>query len=264
MKKLSGIYKIENLINGKVYIGSSSDIQQRLKNHKSDLKLNKHGNTHLQYSFNKYGEEVFSFSVIEITDKKDLIFKETYYIKLYKALDRKFGYNKASNIEDTSGYKWSDESRKKLSQSKKGKPIHPNTKKALIEANKKRVYQNMDYLWSKENIEKSAKARQNPILQYTLEGKFVKIWSSASTVEKEIGIKETQISSCCRGTRYKAGNFQWFKKPNNNLFPLVIPIYKRCSKRKNITEFMRLCSEMNIEKQSELLEKPEEVNQQPS
>ena len=141
--------------------------------------------------------------------------------------------------------------------------IHPNTQKALIEANRNRVY-HMDYLWSKENIEKSAEARKLPILQYNLDGNFVKEWDSAKTASIFFKIKSEGISACCRGDRFTCGKFQWFLSPKNKLFPLIIPNYKRCSKEKNINEFMRLCSVMNIEKQSELLEKPEEVNQQPS
>jgi len=48
MTKILGIYKITNLKNGKVYIGSSKNIKRRLIEHKSRLKNNKHINKYFQ------------------------------------------------------------------------------------------------------------------------------------------------------------------------------------------------------------------------
>ena len=56
-EKISGIYKIENLIDGKVYIGQSINILRRLADHKSSLKYNRHHNGYLQRAYNKYGKE---------------------------------------------------------------------------------------------------------------------------------------------------------------------------------------------------------------
>ena len=38
MDVVCGIYKIENIVNGKVYIGQSIDIYNRWQNHKTKLK----------------------------------------------------------------------------------------------------------------------------------------------------------------------------------------------------------------------------------
>jgi group I intron endonuclease len=66
--KISGIYKIINKLDGKYYVGSDSDINcnTRWNDHKSKLKRNKHYNTHLQNSWNKYGGENFEYKVVEI------------------------------------------------------------------------------------------------------------------------------------------------------------------------------------------------------
>lgn len=58
---IAGIYYIENLINHKKYYGSSININERLLEHKRLLKSNQHQNSHLQNSFNQYGEENFVF-----------------------------------------------------------------------------------------------------------------------------------------------------------------------------------------------------------
>lgn len=70
-----GIYKIENKINNKKYIGSAVNIDIRFKRHINDLKKEKHANIYLQREFNKYGLDNFIFECIEVCNKKNL--KET-------------------------------------------------------------------------------------------------------------------------------------------------------------------------------------------
>lgn len=91
-----GIYKITNLINNKVYIGSSVRISTRLMSHKYDLRLDKHSNQYLQQSFNKHGESNFSFEILELCDENNLVLKENYYILKYKSNDLENGYNLAT------------------------------------------------------------------------------------------------------------------------------------------------------------------------
>ena len=52
-----GIYCIRNKINNKYYIGQSIDIKNRWKEHKYNLRHNKHVNNKLQNAWNKYGEK---------------------------------------------------------------------------------------------------------------------------------------------------------------------------------------------------------------
>ena len=82
-EKIHSIYKITNIINNKIYIGSAIDTYNRFSKHKSQLNKNKHHNSYLQNSWNKYGEQNFKFEIIEyITDKNKLIeFINDGYIK---------------------------------------------------------------------------------------------------------------------------------------------------------------------------------------
>lgn len=64
-KKVSGIYKIVNRVNGKYYVGSSKDVIRRKYSHFSFLRYQKHKNPHLQNAWNKYGEHNFDFVIIE-------------------------------------------------------------------------------------------------------------------------------------------------------------------------------------------------------
>jgi len=94
MSIISGIYKIENKVNGKMYIGSSKNIENRWKQHKSLLRINKHHSQHLQYAWKKYGEECFKFEVIEDgVSQEDLFAREQYWMDKMQSYNPKRGYN---------------------------------------------------------------------------------------------------------------------------------------------------------------------------
>ena len=63
-----------------MYIGQSSDIENRWVKHINFLKNGKHHNKHLQAAWKFYGEENFEFSVIEECTEKELNQKEQYYM----------------------------------------------------------------------------------------------------------------------------------------------------------------------------------------
>ena len=91
----SGIYKITNTENGKFYIGSSKNIEERWNDHKQYLRGKYHINPKLQHAWDFYGEDKFIFEIVEETDqtKEILLEKENYYFSLLKPYERKIGYN---------------------------------------------------------------------------------------------------------------------------------------------------------------------------
>jgi group I intron endonuclease len=87
----AGIYKITNIINNKIYIGSSSNISLRWNQHIEKLIYNLHENYKLQNDFNKYGLEVFHFSILEIVkNNKKLFSREQDWID---SIDVESNYN---------------------------------------------------------------------------------------------------------------------------------------------------------------------------
>lgn len=148
-KVKSGIYKITNLVNGKVYIGSTNDYLAQFREHRTELKRNVHFNTHLQSAYNKYGVQNFKFEVIEfienledlpLTEFKHLLEeREEFYIQLYESTDREKGYNVRVKCDTSLGMKWSEESKKRFSEKKKGKPTSKAAMDALMEYSKSRL-----------------------------------------------------------------------------------------------------------------------------
>lgn len=67
------IYKIENQINGKIYMGQTVRFNKRKTSHLIELRKNQHKNPHLQNSFNKYGEENFVFSIVCENDNIEIM-----------------------------------------------------------------------------------------------------------------------------------------------------------------------------------------------
>ena len=96
---MCGVYKIVNIINGKIYIGSSKDIDRRWNEHIRVLELNTHNNQHLQNAWNKYGRNNFKFEVIEQCDEDKQFEREQYYIDLYSPFQDK-GYNIVQKISN--------------------------------------------------------------------------------------------------------------------------------------------------------------------
>jgi len=89
----TGIYKILNKENNKVYIGSAVDIKKRWRDHKWHLIHNKHHNSHLQSSWNNYGINSFEFSIIFECSITELLVNELKFITLYNSSNSNFGYN---------------------------------------------------------------------------------------------------------------------------------------------------------------------------
>ena len=76
MNPRSGIYAIVRKANGDRYVGSAVDLRVRFRDHRRDLKDNKHHNIHLQRAWNKYGEKAFEFRVLLYCDPELLIMFE--------------------------------------------------------------------------------------------------------------------------------------------------------------------------------------------
>lgn len=152
--KLCCVYKIINKVNNKFYVGSTKDLQKRIRSHLRDLKINKHHCAPLQNAYNKYGKDSFIIVPIWVSKKEDRLEWERYYID-----DEKPEYNIAKSssapmegrihseeakakmrasskrtkgaAHHLHGTKWSDEFRKKVLESRKGYKHSDKTKEKM-------------------------------------------------------------------------------------------------------------------------------------
>jgi len=137
-EKQSGVYLIRNTVNGKVYVGSSINIAVRWRQHVNGLKACRHRSRHLQSAWDKYGEAAFAFSVLIICQAIDLLKHEQEQIDLYRAANRKHGYNTSPTAKNCLGCKRTSATKEKQSAMKTGDK-HPNFGKHLSEETRQKI-----------------------------------------------------------------------------------------------------------------------------
>ena len=93
--KISGIYKITNLKDNKIYIGQSTDIKTRWSNHiKAALKIDSIAHSRVHDAMGEEGIWNFTFELLEQCPKEKLNEREKYYIEFYQS--NIYGYNKTT------------------------------------------------------------------------------------------------------------------------------------------------------------------------
>lgn len=217
------IYKATNKINGKSYIGKTINFDRRKHQHLTG----KGGTCAFKNAINKYGGDCFCFEIIlfiEMDDikllNKKLSEMEVFYIKQYNTF--KNGYNATLGGEGTSGYHYSEEEKKKQSERRKKYLSIPENRKRHKEISKKAMQKFKGIPRSKDVIMKGAIKRRKPILQYDINGNFIKEYSGATKVNN---YEEANIIACCKGRLNSAYGFVWrYKK--NNCIPLTIHVSK--------------------------------------
>jgi group I intron endonuclease len=203
----SGIYRIKNTINGKVYIGQSKNLQTRKNEHFRLLVNNQHFNRKLQSSFNKYGKGFFVFEVIEECELSELNEKEIKYIEEYDSLKNGYNLVKRADVnsemsEETKkligsyhkGKIISEETRKKMSQSLKGRVDSEETRRKKSEALKGKIDNNGENnpKYRKRTVEMIVDAQSGMMAKDFLE-KHSCSYGFYSKIRKELGIEVSKV-----------------------------------------------------------------------
>lgn len=70
-KKPAGVFAIRNTVNGKVFLGSSLNLEGPLNRHRFMLSIGKHEVPALQQDWNTFGPDHFAFEILEVVKEKD-------------------------------------------------------------------------------------------------------------------------------------------------------------------------------------------------
>src|SRR5260221_997236 len=105
-KEPSGVYGIIHTATSSIYIGSATNIVTRWERHRSQLKLNKHGNFYLQRVWNKYGAQAFTWVILEeVIDRAQLFPCEQKWIDYYESANPDKGFNLCPIAGKRTGWK---------------------------------------------------------------------------------------------------------------------------------------------------------------
>lgn len=89
-----GIYQWRCIPTGKIYIGSTLNLRRRWNEHLKALRCKQHGNPHLQHAWDKYGENAFEFSILELVMFAEyLIEREQAWLDATRCYDPSMGFN---------------------------------------------------------------------------------------------------------------------------------------------------------------------------
>ena len=196
------VYKIQNKANGKFYIGSTIDFERRKREHFGELKRGMHHSKKMQDDYDKYGQNYFSMSIIENCADDARLDREQYYIDLYDASNN--GYN----ISDSAYYSkagFCTMNKDGENNPFYGKHHSEETRQRLRDTCDKNRDKRSGWKHKEETIEKMSKksskgknANATHILQYDLDGKFLKEWDCiADIVEFYKMPGHSNVSNCC-------------------------------------------------------------------
>lgn len=223
---MHAIYCILNKVNSKRYIGSSVNFYTRKKLHLSQLKRDVHHSRYLQRSWNKYGEDNFTFIVLEKVDNKDnLLVREQWWLD-----NSNCEYNWCKIAGSSLGVKRTPEFCDKIRQRQLGlkHPEWRNKIKSEAQGGENHWTKKREAPFSKESKKKMSEThkklyengyehpRKKQILQYSKYGDFVKEWNSLKEAGNELNINPDSISNNLRKISKSAGGFIWKYKNNND------------------------------------------------
>ena len=210
-KNKSGIYAIKNKINGKLYVGKAKDIDQRIRQHVTQLnKKNKDENRHLISSWHKYGRHSFEYYVLEYVSFNEQVLKEKelYWIEKMRVLERDFGYN--MRLDSSTNMIVHDETRKLLSLAHENRfEKFPYLKQHLSETSSKRWKEDKSLL---EQMRKNvSKANTNySIVQFTRNMELVNEFESQLYIrQNHPELYLPAILQVCNGNKASYKNFYW-------------------------------------------------------
>lgn len=200
-----GIYKITNLKNFKVYVGSTiTGFIHRYKSHYEKLRTNNHkGYPVLQNSVNKHGIENFEFEILEICSKDIILEREKYWIEFLNSIEN--GYNLNPNPTESlfANKDIRAKAAKTLKERYKSGKIKPNSgalKKGNVPWNKGLKIEDASYLkvpkrkkGSRQKFSETIKEKNISIDVFDSDMNFINSYRYYEDIKQDINLKKYMI-----------------------------------------------------------------------
>lgn len=103
-KNKSGVYKITNLVNNKIYVGSSTNLSRRFACYYSFMFIDRRKSSLICRAMLKYGYSNFRLEILEYCPVENILEREQYYLDLLKP-----EYNILTTAGSSLGYKHTEE-----------------------------------------------------------------------------------------------------------------------------------------------------------
>lgn len=207
LKNKCGVYQIRNLINNKIYVGSTKNLYCRKRSHFYSLNKNNHRNKYLQNAYNKYGKDNFIFEVIEFCDIDNQLLLEQYWIDRLDVCVN--GYNiqpKADKIIITEEVR--NNMRNKIPWNKGKRGIYSQETLNKMR-NNKNINGSKNPFYGKHHKQETKQkiSQANGIKIMCIETKT--IYQSIMDAERKTGVNRSSIIRCCKGRYNTAGGYHW-------------------------------------------------------
>lgn len=202
------VYKVTNKINNKVYIGiTTKTLEYRKRIHIRDSKTK---NTYFYRALRKYGEDNFTWEIIDTAKtKEELEELEKYYISLYDSFnDKGKGYNTTSG--GYSLYDITEEEKQRRSERAKGKnnPMYgvesPMKGKHFTKEHKRKISESL-----KNSYRPHVIGGNNPSAKKVINLDTNEIFNTLTEASEKYNISKQMISKVCNGHNETAGGFRW-------------------------------------------------------
>ena len=211
------IYKITNIVNGKIYIGQTRNkVEDRWKQHIVDSKTPTgwQVNSILYKSIRKYGEKSFNIEIVEECDNQLLNEREKYWIKYYNSYAGNKGSNGYNLTLGGDGCKKYDCEifeklwRKGLSASEIARQMGCARHTVILFLKTIPGYEERAKKDRYKAILKVNQSKNTPIDVYNLDGVFIKTFISQVEAAKELHIDKGNISAVLKGKSQCVGEYQ--------------------------------------------------------
>jgi len=159
----SGIYFIQNILTGRIYVGSAEYIAKRKATHLCTLRKGTHHNSYLQRAWNKYGEQAFRFGVLERCSPDKLCEREQWWFGHYGIGDMSKAYNLDTVARSPKGRKMSEATLKKMRAAARKRVADPAHREMLRERAKRQWAEGIlkPHTYTPEQCEKISQGLKN-------------------------------------------------------------------------------------------------------